>query len=231
VQPIPQVLAVSSRLKALADETLDLLDDLRAVSALAEELISSCVGVSLTVLVDGEPFTVTAATEDLNTVDAAQYLEDGPCVEATLTGRQYQVEDVLDEDRWQSFAQTAAARGIRSSLSIPLRKPDGAPIGALNLYASDPSAFVGQNEIIAGLFGVHVEGAVHNADLSFLSRQRAERLPEQIADFATVSTAIGIFMERRRIGSGEARERIESAAARADIPLAKAAVLIIQLAT
>lgn len=77
MQPIPEVREAATRLAAVADETLDLVQRLEAVSLLAVTLLPSCVGVSITVLVDGDPFTVTATSPDIASLDATQYLDGG----------------------------------------------------------------------------------------------------------------------------------------------------------
>lgn len=227
MEPIPEVRAAASRLSALADETMDLMSGLQAVSALAVALLPSCVGVSLTVVVDGDPFTVTATSVQPTVLDAMQYLDDGPCVAPAATDRVERVDDVLDEDRWQLYAEAAAAVGVRSSLSMPLRGADGVPFGALNLYAGEPHAFHGKEEQIAQLFGVHVNDMVRNADLSFMTRDFARQLPQRLEDHQRVNEAIGVLAERRGWSPQEARARMEFAAGRAGAPISSIAEVVL----
>lgn len=234
MQPLPEVQAVAAQLGALCDDTLDVLDVLRAVSELAVLELPSCVGVSITVMAAGEPVTVTATSPDIGSVDAAQYLCDGPGVEVARTGEPLAVPDVLDvldEERWHAFARTAAARGIRSSLSVPLRRDDLSVMGALNLYASDPAAFRDHGDLLVAIFGQHVEGAVRNADLSFTTRDAARGLPQQLADRAKLDQAVEILVSDLRCSASEARERIESAAVRAGISVPATAEVVIQIST
>lgn len=231
MQPLPEVRDVAVQLSALGLETLDLVEALARLSDVAVRLLPSCVGVSITVLVDGDPFTVTATTEGIATVDASQYLTDGPCVEAARSGDRVRVLDVLDEDRWQAFAQTASVSGIRSSLSIPLRASGGSHPGALNLYASEADAFHGQEELLAEMFGARVQDLVTNADLSFMTRDFASELPQRLADHAKVNEAVGILVANRGMTAREARERLEYAAVHAGLPLDRAADMVIVLGT
>lgn len=217
---------MEAELGALADETLDLVERLESVSTLAVQLLPSCVGVSITVVVDGDPFTVTATTAGINVLDASQYLDGGPCVGATLTADRVLVGDVLDERQWQLFAQAAAANGVRSSLSIPLRRPSGEAFGALNLYAGDPDAFRGRQGQLADLFGVHVNELVTNADLSFLTREHARELPQRLADHERINQAVGLLVERRGWTAKEARERMEFAAGNAGAPMSSIAEVV-----
>jgi GAF domain-containing protein len=231
VELIPEVRAAAAQLAALSDETLDLVDTLERMAALVVPLLPTCIGLSMTVIVDAEPYTITATAAELRELDLVQYVADGPCVEASRSGEEVPVRDALDETRWQEFAQAAAARGVRSSLSIPLLGPDGRPWGAVNLYASEPDAFQGSDVLIARLLGSRVEGAVANADLSFATLDRARQLPQQLADHASLEQAVGVLIARRGITAPEARERIEFAARRAGVPLRAAAEVVIELGT
>lgn len=99
MEPLPEVQDVARQLAALSLETVDLLEALGRVTDIALRLLPSCVGVSISVLVDGDPFTVTATSEAMATVDASQYLLDGPCVGGARSGEPVLVGDVLDEGR------------------------------------------------------------------------------------------------------------------------------------
>lgn len=50
------------------------------------------------------------------------------------------IPEVQPQDRWPRFTATTLAEGILAVLSLPL-VVDGAPLGALNLYAERPGAF------------------------------------------------------------------------------------------
>jgi GAF domain-containing protein len=226
MEAIPEVQEAATRLAALADETLDLVQRLEAVSALAVTLLPSCVGVSITVLVDGDPFTVTATSGDIAALDAVQYLDDGPCLHAATTQAPLVIDDVLDEPRWQMYSQAAAATGVRSSMSLPIRGASDAPAGALNLYASDPHAFHGVQAQLADLFGVHVGELVENADLSFMTREFARELPQRLDDHEQLNQAIGVLMALHGWGADQARERIRYAASSARVPPTSVARII-----
>jgi GAF domain-containing protein len=226
MEPIPEVREAATRLAALADQTLDLVQRLEAVSALAVTLLPSCVGVSITVLVDGDPFTVTATSGDIATLDAMQYLDGGPCLQAAATQAPLVVDDVLDEPRWQMYSQAAAATGVRSSMSLPIPGPADVPAGALNIYASDPHAFHGVQAQLADLFGVHVRELVENADLSFMTREFARELPQRLEDHEQLNQAVGVLMGLHGWSADQARERIRYAATRARVTPTSVAKII-----
>src|SRR4051794_11721551 len=87
MEPIPEVQAAAEELAALVDGP-DLLQGLRTMAQLASALVPSCVGVSLTVVVDGQPYTATATDPTMAVLDATQYLGGGPCLEAALDRRE-----------------------------------------------------------------------------------------------------------------------------------------------
>jgi GAF domain-containing protein len=211
VEPIPEVQRAASQLAALSEETVDLAQGLQAVCDLAEALLPSVVGVSITVVVDGDPFTITATAEEINVLDAMQYLDGGPCTDAAATAEEVAVDDVLDERRWQAYAQAATASGIRASLSLPIKSEDGRAIGALNLYAADAGAFQDKDRQLADLFGVQVNELVANADLSFMTREFARELPERLAEHEQVNKAIGVLMGLHGWSEPDARERFDYA--------------------
>lgn len=225
MEPLPEVVVGVDRLAAVTGDT-SLLDALRDLGDLAVSLVPSCVAVSLTVVVDDEPVTLTATSTELAVLDAAQYLEGGPCVEATEQDRRVSVVDVLDEERWQLYQRAAAARGVRSSLSMPLAGRAASPGGAVNLYASDPHAFTGHEDAVAAAFAVPVEALVADADLSFATRDLARRLPDLLEERASVDRAVGLLMGRHGWGAEEARERLRAAAGKAGVAIGEVAAVV-----
>jgi transcriptional regulator with GAF, ATPase, and Fis domain len=230
VKPLPETQAAIDRLSALLEGDQDLGRHLRAVSSVAEMLVPSLVGASVTVHIHGQPFTLTAVSEQLRTMDATQYLDGGPCVDA-LDGSPVVVDDLLDEERWQVYRQTASDAGIRSSLSMPLRDSADEVIGALNLYATDPSAFAGQEQMFAEVFGVHVEELVKNADLSFMTRDWAEELPDRVEALEVTEQAVGVLVATQGWGPDDARSRLQDAAGRAGAPLDTVARAVLALSS
>jgi len=228
VKPTPEVKEAIDRLSALLAGEQDLGRHLDAVSAVAELLVPSMVGVSVTVHVNGQPFTMTSVDEDFATLDAVQYVDGGPCVDA-LDGSAVPVDDILDEDRWQFYRPAATVMGVRASLSLPLRDAADEVIGALNLYASEPGAFKGEEQMLAEVFGVQVSELVSNADLDFRTREWAAELPERVQALEVTEKAAGLLVERLGLTPEQARSRLEDAAARAGAPVDKVALALLAL--
>lgn len=206
--------------------------DLRAVLgsavAAAAVAIPDCVGVSVTLYVDGIPFTIACAPPEVAEVDAAQYLDGGPCVQSAAEGGENRVPDLelLDEDLWQEYAAMAGRHGIRSSLSLPIER-DGTVRGAVNFYSAQPGAFSGREEALTRLFGIRVEDAVRNADLSFHTLAQARQLPVTLDQRATIAQAVGVHMARHRTDAATAHDRLAQAAELAGIPLVQLAQAVL----
>jgi GAF domain-containing protein len=161
-------------------------------------------------------------------LDAAQYIDGGPCEVAALSGEEVDVGDVLDEDRWQLFALASAIKGVRSSLSLPLRR-DRKVYGSINFYASTEYAFLGRERDLALMFGAQVQEAVANADLSMSSVQRARNTVQRLDERDTLNTAAGILAARKGMSTDEAFQSLLNAADRAGIsPLALAELVLRQ---
>jgi len=230
MEPLPEVSAALGDLQGLLAEPGDLAAKLDAVATIAVGLVPSCVGVSLTVIIEGDPFTITATDAVAGVIDAAQYLDGGPCVDAAERGGHVTVDDVLDEDHWQLFQQASVTAGIRASLSLPVRDEAERVVGALNLYATEPDAFRDRADMLAGIFGASVEELVANADLSFRTREWARELPERVVAKVELEIAVGVLMAHRGWDAATSRERLREAAAHADVPVVKLAEVVRKLA-
>lgn len=212
----------------LEEDDVDLRKLLMSMSRLARQNVPSCVGLSLGLVREGLTFTLVATASEIATIDAAQYLEGGPCVEVAAGGEplDLDVRDLLDEDRWTAFAHASAAQGIESSLSLQLVR-DGDVIGGINLYAAQPGAFHGKQEILARALGAVAESAVYDADLGFATRELARRTPSTLADVRTVDVAVGMLAARHHCDVTQARTRLDRVAAQAGVSVVQAASVVI----
>ena len=228
MQPLPEVRAAVDALASLTGD-FDVLRGLEIMSEAAVALVPSVIGVSLTIVVDDEPFTVTATDEATGAVDAVQYLDGGPCLDAASDQDPFVVGDLLDEERWQLYRHAATSIGVRASLSLPLGGAGGQIPGAINLYAAEPHAFTGKESLLSDAFQTPAEYFVRNADLSFMSRAAAQRLPEQMQDRAKVDQATGMLAAMLGWSPDEARTRLRAAADQAGTPVATVADMVLSL--
>jgi GAF domain-containing protein len=230
VEPLPEALAAIDELTGYLREPHDLRGQLDAVGRVATGLVPSVVAVSLSIVVGDETFTVTATDPSAGLLDAAQYLEDGPCLLAIDTGQRVLVADVLDEETWRTLGVAAAQVGVRSSLSLPLRDDDGRITGGLNIYASEPHAFDARENVFAAVFDSPVSELVKNADLSFRSREWARELPDQLRSRKVVEQAVGALMAARDWSAEDARAKMQDAAERAGVEVEAVANIVLRLA-
>jgi hypothetical protein len=157
-----------------------------------------------------------------------QYVDEGPCTRAVETGSVIETtaESLFDEGSWQLFAQASAARGVRSSLSLPFVR-NGVVTGGANFYGSGASSFEGHVEELAVLFGAWSPGATHNADLAFDTRREAARSVANLREGRLVDRALGILVAQGVTDLAEAETRLRDAAARAGLPVSAVARAVI----
>ena len=198
--------------------------ELHAMALRVRAVVPELIGLSLGVIDDGITLTLVASEDQLAALDAVQYLDGGPCVAVGDSTEPVEVSmsELLDEDRWQLYAQASAATGVASSLSLPIVENERV-VGTVNLYASTPNAFAGLHESIAWAVGSDAALAVTNADLGFRTRERATEAAERVRERPDINISLGIIAATHGVSISEARERLRSAAARAGISEAQAA--------
>lgn len=213
MEPIPETAVAASELGPG-----DLLEDLTRLANRGKEVVPDLVGVSIARLDLGLTFTLVASAEEFAVLDAIQYAAGGPCVDSARSEevREFDNHDVLDEARWQLFAQATAARAVRSTLTLPVLR-GGSVVGTVNLYGASRRAFVGQYDELAQVFGAWAGGAVANADLSFTTRSEARAAPARVRDRVVVEMAISILAEQLGIDVDAAEDRLRDAAARGGV--------------
>lgn len=216
MEPIPESAAAIEEFGTFYDA--DLLEELQRKSEAVRDLVPDLVGLTLGSLEDGVAFTLVASDTEVAVLDAIQYVVSGPCVEAT------QAEQVLtcdsaepvDEHMWQKFAKATAAKGVASTLTLPILA-EGRVVGTVNLYAASGGAFGGLHREIADIFDAWAPGAVSNADLSFRTRETAKEAPEVLRATMRLEVAVGLMMAAESVDADTARELIHEAAQRAGV--------------
>ena len=229
MEPTPETLEALRILSDRGDNAVSaaLADLGRAASRIVPEL----VGLSLGLTEGGLTFTLIASSSDIAALDAVQYVEGGPCLEAMRTGQTVETDasGLMDEDRWQAFAQAEAAAGVASTLSMPIMR-EGRAVGGINLYASTADAFEGHHDELAAALGATAGEAVTNADLGFRSRATAAEAPTRIHERDLISTAAGYLASAHDIDIEAAEQLLRQAAQRAGVTEAQTATVFLQLA-
>lgn len=217
LRPIPETVEALRELDP-APVRPKLLADLLALAERGQEVVPDLIGVSIARLSHGLTFTLVATTVEIAALDAVQYLVGGPCVDSAeaVQKREFETEDILDEEGWRAFAEASAARAVRSTLTLPV-VGEGHAIGTVNLYAASRRAFVGHHEQLAEVFGGWAAGAVANADLSFATRKEAEAAPERIRQQILIDEAAGLLAGQLGIDLDSAEAHLRDAALRAGV--------------
>lgn len=196
----------------------DILEYLMRSADMVRVFVPSCIGLSLAVLDHGVSFTLVATSAEVAALDGVQYVDGGPCVQGAHEDKvmTYNEGDPTDEARWELFSRATAARGVASTLTLPIT--EGAEVtGSVNLYAATPHAFDGHQQQVAVIFGAWAEGAVLNADLRFDTKRTAQQAPQVLHSAIVVSQAVGLLAAARDLGVDAAHALVMDAASRAGV--------------
>jgi GAF domain-containing protein len=229
VKPIRETVEAARELGRYQPD-LDVLGYLQDTADKVQAVVPDCIGISLAWVDHGLTFTLVASDAEIAVLDAVQYLAGGPCVAGVELehGLALDDADLLDEERWRLFADASAARGVMSTLTLPLVH-QGEVLGSANLYGGSAHAFDGHHEVLARLLGGRVSDIVRNADLSFSTRRLAERAPQTLQSQNAVDQATGIIIASLRVGADAAAERLKDAAQRAGISVEQFARALVNL--
>jgi GAF domain-containing protein len=168
-------------------------ETLTKVAELARDALSADMA-GITLLVGGKLDTAVFTDPTAPEIDVWQYETTGrgPCRDAFHEQTVFRIDDTAHEQRWPQFVTAARRFGIVSTLSIPLTRT-GSPLGALNLYARRPSAFVVDDELAVTLAG-QAAVVLANAHVLHTSRELNENLNQALVSRRTIDYAIGILM-------------------------------------
>ncbi len=190
---------------ALAQMARDLLaqDSLQAtldrIVTYAQELVAGCDRAGIMVVGKDEVHTLAFSDDEARASDRIQgELREGPCFDATSTGREaFLVPDLsAAAARWPRYTQRVRELGIRSMLGFKLFT-DEENLGALNLYSSRPGALTERSEQVGWLLASH-------AAVAFSSARSDADLHGAISSRQDIGIALGILMERHRLSAAEA---------------------------
>jgi GAF domain-containing protein len=227
-------LAVLSHM-LLKEETLD--GTLDRIAQLAAELLPQADAASITISeAGGPPRTASSTQEAVAELDAEQYrLDEGPCLAAMREGQTIQVDSMRSETRWQGFCKGASAAGIESVLAVPLDADAAGRRGAINFFARASHVFTDSDRSAAKVFsaqaGVTAANAAAFADLQAERALLTRRLEDALHSRAVIDQAVGILIERERLGPEEAFQMLRSASQKLNVKLRVIAAEILESAT
>jgi transcriptional regulator with GAF, ATPase, and Fis domain len=184
--------------------------------------------VSVT-LMDQETLETTYSTDpDATAVDQVQYANGtGPCVDAMRGNVVVRTEDLAIEDRWPQYARAAREKGFSAVLAAPLQL-QSISIGALNIYSRSAGPFPEDLAPAAGAYATQASFAIDYAKLYAEAAVTVEQLEEALKSRAIIDQAIGILMEREKVGSREAFEMLRTASQHSNVKLREIAIRIVE---
>jgi GAF domain-containing protein len=204
---------------------------LHETAMLAAGLVRGGLSCGMTMQPSGRPVTVACSDLVAAQVDEVQYeLDDGPCLHAIRDGHLVRIEDTAEKARWPEFEAQAASHGIRSCLALPLN-PDGKPVGALNLYARQASAFGPAEARLAEKFAHDASGALSLVMRLASHAALIEQLRSSLASRGIIDQALGIIMARDHCTQQRAFEILRSASQNSNTKLRDIASTVVTSVT
>jgi hypothetical protein len=206
----------------------DITSALHDAGRAARRVVPSCTGLTLAGCATEGAVTFAATSEEAALMDGVQYAVGGPgadCVklqEAVASGRAA-APPLPGDDRWAEFTRAAAARGILSSLSLPIRNGDQV-VGVVNAYAGIPDAFEGHEQFLSGLFRGWAPRAIASGDVPHAAPS-APSPPQRFDERAVLDQATVVIMavhELPRRDAGDVLTEAAEAVGRPETDIARA---------
>jgi hypothetical protein len=184
----------------------EITEVMRRIVEVANAVVAGCDMASVTLL-EGEKFSTPVYTHtNALRVDEVQYSTDeGPCIEALLTGTVHGTAPGW-RDQWPEWAAKAEEAGLGSVLAVPLRIPNTTHLrlGAVNMYSRSKDGFTVTDQETALILSAHA------AIAAVVARERMEKddqertFQEALSSRDVIGQAKGMLMERHRISADEA---------------------------
>jgi len=192
---------------------------LHEMAVMAARLVNRGLSCGMTMQPSGRPVTVACSDQVAARVDEVQYeLDDGPCLHAMRDGQMVRIEDTAEKAYWPEFEAHAASHGIRSCLALPLNA-DGKPVGALNLYSREASAFGVAEARRAENFAENASGALSLAMRLASHTTLIEQLRSSLTSRTVIDQALGIIMAREHCTQARAFGILRSASQNSNVKL------------
>lgn len=155
---------------------------------------------------------------------------EGPAAHVLRHGRPVRIQDTATHDRWPRFCHQAAELGIRSCYALPLTA-NGAPAGALLLYARRPGAFGPEEASRAEKFAGHASGALALSLRMAACLDQNEQLRSSIVSRAVIDQALGVIMATEHCPRDKAFALLRSASQNTNVKLRDLAATIVTRAS
>jgi GAF domain-containing protein len=181
----------------------DVLHDLTFEMAEALDL----TGAGVTLVHDGQQRFVTAAVEAIATLERVQETwQMGPCIDAVASAAPVAVRDIAAREareRWPDYTGAAKTAGIQAVAGIPMLAEDE-PIGAVNLYDSQPRHWSAADLRVATIFARIATGYLTHASAARQQERTAEQLQQALNTRLIIEQAKGVLATKRETTVDEA---------------------------
>jgi GAF domain-containing protein len=117
------------------------------------------------------------------------------------------------ETRWPRWSSAAASLGMRAALSAPL-VAGGTSLGAIKVYAIEPSAFSEKDEHLLRMFAAQAAILLANVQSYHNAQRLSDDLKDALHSRDLINMAKGILMEREAIDEETAFATLVSATQR-----------------
>ncbi|SER72345.1 GAF domain-containing protein [Lentzea xinjiangensis] len=220
---LPVVLdEITTALERLS-EALSREDDLRQLMhQVCEQVVRAVPGLdeaTVTLLDDGKPFTAASTSDLVARLDGVQYdLADGPCLEASRTGRVARATIDEVEERWPVLGAECRAAGMVSFLSAPLTVDDKHS-GAINGYSKQDHGFRELDAPLLALYTTAVETALRSHSMYLRAFRLAGQLRAALTTRAVIDQAKGVLMAVHGITADEAFRMLAEQSQRENVKL------------
>ncbi len=180
---------------------------------LTEEMaeVLNLAGAGVTLVDGGQQRFVTAAVEAIATVERAQETwQRGPCIDAVASASPVAVADIAADDadeRWPDYIVAAKTAGIQAVAGIPMLA-EGAAIGAVNLYDSQPRDWSAEDLRVATIFASIATGYLVHASSARQQQRTSEQLQQALNTRLIIEQAKGVLATQRDIAVDDAFDRL-----------------------
>ena len=189
-----QVVAEHVRqLRATLSTAADLLVGLQRVAE-ATRAVVRVDGAGLTLVQeDGRPRWVAVSDAAMELLEQVQHdFGEGPCVTAYAEDRVVAVEDLRAAPAWDRIAVVVAQLHVRGVLSMPVRLA-GQPVGTLDVYATQPRVWPGEEVEAVGAFATLTAELVRAAGELAVRETELAQLRQALANRVWIEQAKGVL--------------------------------------
>ena len=178
-------------------------------------------GVGLLLMTDAGPAGVVAVTDGAAAVleDLQFTLGEGPCVEASRTGRPVLVADLVGSGpgRWPGFAAGAVGAGVCAVFAFPLRVGE-IRVGVLDLYRNRPGSLSDEELAEALCFADAATGVLLHLQAQGSADRYLGSIPV-LEDRAEVHQATGVISVHAGVDLAQALVLLRARAFAVDRPV------------